>query len=109
MIELTEIAAKKILEIAEKEGIIDPLLRIGLRGGGCSGFVPDLYYEDKPLAETDQTFEVRGVKIVIDQMSAMYLMGIEVDYVDGLMGTEFKFNGSQISGKCGCGASVSFK
>ena len=109
MIELTEIAAKKIIEIAKNENIASPVLRVALKGGGCHGFSPDLYFDDKPVAATDQLFDTNGVKVVVDQMSLMYLAGVTIDYVDGLMGTGFKFNGGQITGKCGCGQSISFE
>ena len=74
-------------------------------GGGCSGFAYDLYF-DQPQ-ETDQVFESQGVKMLIDQMSMMYLAGTEVDYVESLQGSGFKFSNPNVKSTCGCGSSFS--
>ena len=80
-------------------------LRLKVQGGGCSGFSYDLYF-DQPQ-ETDQSFDVKGVKLICDQMSLMYLMGTEIDYVEGLHGAGFKFNNPNVKSTCGCGSSFS--
>src|SRR3954467_12591884 len=74
-------------------------------GWCCSGFSYDLYF-DLPQ-DIDHTFEVHGVKLLCDQMSLMYLMGAEVDYVEGLQGAGFKFNNPNVKSTCGCGSSFS--
>ena len=104
---LTSVAADKVLEIREAEGI-EPAyaLRVKLIGGGCSGFQYDLFF-DETSAE-DMSFESHGVRLVCDQMSFMYLMGTSIDYVEGLQGAGFKFNNPNTTGSCGCGSSVSF-
>lgn len=104
---LTERAAAKIQEIKDAENIGDKLaLRVKVSGGGCSGFQHDFYF-DEPQ-DGDNMFESRGLRLIIDQMSFMYMMGTEIDYVDGLSGPGFKFNNPNITGSCGCGSSVSF-
>lgn len=107
---LTELAAEKVHDIradAENEDDIPAhyLLRVVVKGGGCSGFQYDLYFDE--VDESDYVFETHGVKLSIDQMSFMYLMGTTIDYVDGLQGAGFKFNNPNISGSCGCGSSFS--
>ena len=103
---LTEIAADKVNEIREAEGIEEHYaLRVKVMGGGCSGFQYDLYFDEH--AEGDYVFESSGVKLLIDQMSFMYLMGTSIDYVEGLQGAGFKFNNPNSTGSCGCGSSFS--
>ncbi len=103
---LTEIAAEKVREIREAEGI-EPhyALRVKVMGGGCSGFQYDLYFDEQ--AEGDYEFESHDVKLLCDQMSFMYLMGTTIDYVEGLQGAGFKFNNPNTTGSCGCGSSFS--
>lgn len=103
---VTETAAAKIREIREAEAIESTYaLRVKVMGGGCSGFQYDLYF-DEP-AEGDNHFESNGVKLVCDQMSFMYLMGTNIDYVEGLQGAGFKFSNPNTTGSCGCGNSFS--
>ena len=104
MINITALAAAKVNEIREAEAIEAQLgLRLRVVGGGCSGFAYDLYFDT--VTETDKTFESHGVKLVVDQMSLMYLMGTEVDYVEGLQGAGFKFGNPNVKSTCGCGSS----
>lgn len=103
---LTAKAAEKVKEIRAEENIEDNYaLRLKVQGGGCSGFSYDLYF-DLPQ-DIDHTFEAHGVKLLCDQMSLMYLMGTEVDYVEGLQGAGFKFNNPNVKSTCGCGSSFS--
>src|SRR4051795_996620 len=103
---LTAKAAEKVKEIRTEENIEDTYaLRLKVQGGGCSGFSYDLYF-DLPQ-DIDHTFEAHGVKLLCDQMSLMYLMGTEVDYVEGLHGAGFKFNNPNVKSTCGCGSSFS--
>jgi iron-sulfur cluster assembly accessory protein len=106
MLRITPIAATKVNEIREAEGI-EPNMALRLRvvGGGCAGFSYDLYF-DEPV-EVDRTFEVEGVKCIVDEMSLMYLVGTEVDYVEGLQGAGFKFQNPNVKSTCGCGSSFS--
>ena len=103
---LTEKAAEKVREIRAAEGIEDTMgLRLRVVGGGCSGFSYDLYFDN--MADADKALESHGVKLVVDQMSLMYLVGTEVDYVEGLQGAGFKFNNPNVKSTCGCGSSFS--
>jgi len=106
LLSLTPIAASKVNEIRSAEGI-EPNMALRLRvvGGGCAGFSYDLYF-DEP-AEVDRQFEVQGVKCVVDEMSLMYLVGTEIDYIEGLQGAGFKFQNPNVKSTCGCGSSFS--
>ncbi len=106
MLALTEKAAEKVREIRTQEGIEDAMgLRLRVVGGGCSGFSYDLYFDG--AQEADKIFDSHGVKLVVDQMSLMYLLGTEVDYVEGLHGAGFKFGNPNVKSTCGCGSSFS--
>ncbi len=106
MLLITPVAATKVNEIREAEGIeANMALRLRVVGGGCAGFSYDLYF-DEP-AEVDRQFEVAGVKCVVDEMSLMYLVGTEIDYVEGLQGAGFKFQNPNVKSTCGCGSSFS--
>jgi iron-sulfur cluster assembly accessory protein len=105
-VNLTATAAAKVKEIRAEETIEDTYaLRLKVQGGGCSGFSYDLYFDQQQ--EIDHAFESHGVKLICDQMSLMYLMGTEVDYVEGLHGAGFKFNNPNVKSTCGCGSSFS--
>jgi len=106
MVQITAIAAAKVNEIRDAEGI-EPTMALRLRvvGGGCAGFSYDLYF-DEP-AEVDRQLELNGVKVVVDEMSLMYLVGTEIDYIEGLQGAGFKFNNPNVKSTCGCGSSFS--
>ena len=80
-------------------------LRLRVVGGGCSGFSYDLYFDS--AQDADKVFDSFGVKLVVDQMSLMYLVGTEVDYVEGLHGAGFKFQNPNVKATCGCGSSFS--
>ena len=106
MLLITSGAATKVNEIREAEGIEGTMaLRLRVVGGGCAGFSYDLYF-DEP-AEVDRQFEVQGVKCIVDEMSLMYLVGTEIDYVEGLQGAGFKFQNPNVKSTCGCGSSFS--
>ncbi len=106
MITLTDKAAEKVKEIAEAESLQGQGLRLRVVGGGCSGFTYDLYF-DEEAGEMDETFESNGVQLYVDPMSFQYLDGTEIDYVETLSGSGFKFNNPNIQGTCGCGSSFS--
>jgi iron-sulfur cluster assembly protein len=104
MIVITEKAASKVKELLHNENKEDHALRVGIKGGGCSGFTYTLNFDDKNL-ETDQVFEDKGVKIVIDAKSFVYLSGTELDYVENLTGSGFSFSNPNAKRACGCGSS----
>jgi iron-sulfur cluster insertion protein len=106
LVRLTALAAEKVVEIRNEEGddiAPDMALRIRVLGGGCSGFSYDLYFDEKTAL--DREFSHHGVRMVVDEMSLMYLYGTEVDYVDGLSGAGFKFENPNVKSTCGCGSS----
>jgi iron-sulfur cluster insertion protein len=106
LVQITTLAASKVNEIRVGEGIEDnQFLRLRVVGGGCAGFSYDLYFDES--TEVDRQLEINGVKVVVDEMSLMYLMGTEVDYVEGLQGAGFKFNNPNVKSTCGCGSSFS--
>ena len=107
MIVFTEKATNKIKEIRKEENIPDTQgLRIGVRGGGCNGFSFNLCFDS--LKDLDTRHDCGGIDVFIDPMSALYLEGTTVDYIDGLNGSGFKFNSGKVTSTCGCGSSVSF-
>ena len=105
---LTELAAKEVRTIvASQELEADKVrLRIGVKGGGCSGFsyLLDLTETQK---DSDEVFEQHGIKIIIDPKSLLYLSGVTVDFKDEIMGRGFVFNNPNASSSCGCGSSFS--
>ena len=104
MISLTEKAAEKVREILSSEDKVDHALRVGVKGGGCSGFSYTLDV-DKKFTESDQVFEEKGIKIVIDAKSFIYLSGTQVDYFENLSGAGFSFSNPNATRTCGCGSS----
>jgi iron-sulfur cluster assembly accessory protein len=106
LVRITEGASVKINEIRDAEGIESNMaLRLRVVGGGCAGFSYDLYFDE--AAEVDRQVMIGGVKVVVDEMSLMYLVGTEIDYVEGLQGAGFKFNNPNVKSTCGCGSSFS--
>ena len=105
MITLTEIAAKKIVELlTDRPNQIG--LRVGVRGGGCSGFTYFLEFAEEVTA-SDRELESNGIKLVVDMKSYLYLMGTEISYLADLSGSGFKFNNPSAKRTCGCGESFS--
>lgn len=106
MITLTPIAAGKVKELLTQRGTPELGLRIGVRGGGCSG---NSYFMEFCEAEAagDETVESEGVKLVVDLKSMVLLGGTQIDYVEGLMGAGFKFNNPNVRHSCACGESFS--
>jgi len=107
MIEITDTAARKIQSLMAKQGITDGGLRVGVKGGGCSGFSYMLDLTEEPATEMDETLEMHGVKILIDQKSYLYLNGVEIDFKDEVMGRGFVFKNPNATSTCGCGSSFS--
>ena len=105
VISMTANAARRVAEIATKLGK-DPVLRLSVDGGGCSGFQYGFTFDEK-VNDGDMTIEKQGVSMVIDPMSLQYLMGGEVDYVEGLEGSRFLINNPNATTTCGCGSSFS--
>jgi iron-sulfur cluster assembly protein len=106
MITLTPVAIQRVKDLLVQRGAPELGLRVGVRGGGCSG---NSYYMEfcETASEGDETYEVDGVKVFVDAKSAMLLAGTEVDFVSGLMGSGFKFNNPNVRHQCACGESFS--
>jgi iron-sulfur cluster assembly protein len=103
--EIKKQAAKR--ETNAKSGE-EPALRVGIRGGGCTGFAYLFEWADGGPKPHDKVFEKGGVKLVVDPKSFVYLDGTELDFVTGMMGHGFKFHNPNVKGACGCGESVQF-
>ena len=105
MVTVTDIAANKIIELRQKEGLTENYnVRVAVEGGGCSGLMYNLDFasEQKP---TDMVFEDNGLKIMVDKKSILYLAGTELDFSDGLNGKGFQFVNPNATRTCGCGES----
>lgn len=107
MITVTENAKNHALKLIKAENRVEgTFIRVGVDGGGCSGLSYKLEFDDK-LKEGDQMFEDKGIKIVVDRKSFLYLAGTELEYTGGLNGKGFVFNNPNASRTCGCGESFS--
>jgi len=106
-IEITAAAAQEIKRQGEKRGTPGAMIRIGVRGGGCTGFTYVFEWAES-VRPTDKTFSYEDVSIVVDPKSLVYLGGMQLDFVRGMMGHGFKFNNPNAKGSCGCGESVQF-
>jgi iron-sulfur cluster assembly protein len=106
MVQLTENAVGKVREILDAQEPKPAGLRIAVVGGGCSGFSYSMAFENTPNM-LDKTYNFSGLKVFIDQASMLYLEGAEVDYVETLEGSGFKFSNPNVKSTCGCGSSFS--
>ena len=104
LVTMTSLASTKLKEIIEKQGRSDLALRVYVTPGGCSGFSYGMTFAEG-AEEGDVIAEQQGVRVVIDPMSAMYLKGSEIDYVDALMGGGFALRNPNAVSSCGCGQS----
>ncbi len=107
MVQLTKRALEEIDKIVKDGDLETPIyLRVGVKGGGCSGFAYTLSIIHKDdVNETDKTFQQDELTIVVDEKSIVYISGVVVDYNDGLMGRGFVFNNPNAKSECGCGES----
>jgi len=107
MITVTERVSAKIREVFAKNGMPErSCLRVGIKGGGCSGFSYTLDVAERP-DETDEVFETHGLRVICDPKSLLYLDGTEIDYSDDLLKGGFVFNNPNAKRSCGCGTSFS--
>ena len=103
LISITPVAAEKVRELLDAEGNLELGLRIFVAGGGCSGLQYGMTLDE--TQDGDSVFETGGVRVLIDEMSAEYIGGSEIDYVDSLMGAGFTVNNPKAVSTCGCGHS----
>lgn len=106
MLELTENAVVKIKDLLLEENDPTVNLRVFVQGGGCSGMQYGFTF-DNTQNEDDFTVEKDGVTLLIDSMSGQYLAGAKIDYVEDLMGSQFKIENPNAQTSCGCGSSFS--
>jgi iron-sulfur cluster assembly accessory protein len=106
MINVSQSAATEINELLAEEQKQTSGLRVFVQGGGCSGFQYGLMIEDSP-GPTDQSLESNGVKLFVDPISAQYLNGAEVDFVESVTGGGFTIKNPNAKSTCGCGSSFS--
>src|SRR5258708_38713131 len=106
MVQLTETAVSKVREILDSQEPKPAGLRIAVVGGGCSGFSYSMAFENTPNM-LDKTYNFEDLKVFIDQASLLYLDGVQVDYVESMEGSGFKFNNPNVKNTCGCGSSFS--
>ncbi|MFZ2266620.1 MAG: iron-sulfur cluster insertion protein ErpA [Azonexus sp.] len=102
----TDSAANKVKELIEEEGNPGLKLRVFVTGGGCSGFQYGFTF-DEETNDDDTTMEKNGVTLLIDPMSYQYLVGAEIDYSEGLEGSQFVIRNPNATSTCGCGSSFS--
>ena len=106
MISITAGATTKVKEIMNLQNPVPVALRVAVVGGGCSGFQYHMAFENQ-TNDGDDVYEFDGLKVAVDQMSSMYLDGVEIDYIETLEGAGFKFNNPNVKSTCGCGSSFS--
>ncbi len=105
-IKLAQGALEQLRAIRDEQGIPeDHGLRVGVKGGGCSGFSYILGFDE--IKDNDQVFELEGMKLIMQKSHGLYLIGMEIDFVDGLNNRGFSFNNPNASDTCGCGTSFS--
>ena len=105
MITLTDKGAEKVREFLDGQKAADATagLRVGVRGGGCSGFQYALAFDEQ--RDGDEVFEDKGIRLLVDHPSLPYVRGSVIDFVDGLQGAGFKVENPNVVAACGCGSS----
>jgi iron-sulfur cluster assembly accessory protein len=106
-VSLTAKAIEMVKDAMARENLQGYGIRVGVVGGGCSGFQYSMDFESAER-EGDNVFEHDGIKLFVDPMSSMYLQGVTIDYVVGLQGAGFKFNNPNARNTCGCGQSFTY-
>lgn len=106
-ISLSEKAAGEIKSIMKEQGLDDgkTRLRVGVKGGGCSGFSYMLDLTEEAKGDSDEEVDSNGIKILVDMKSYLYLNGVEIDFKDEVMGRGFVFKNPNATSTCGCGSS----
>jgi iron-sulfur cluster assembly accessory protein len=103
-LQMTETAIVKVKEIMTQQDPAPTGLRVGVVGGGCSGFQYQMTFEAQ-AGPMDKVIEYDGLQVFVDMTSLMYLDGTRVDYVESLEGAGFKFDNPNVTSTCGCGSS----
>lgn len=108
-LELSPAAITAAKAALAKRGTPNAAIRLGIRGGGCSGFSYVIEFDDKEPRERDRTFDFDGVKVYVDKKSLVYLQGCVLDFEKTLMRQGFKFRNPNEASSCGCGSSFTVK
>lgn len=106
-ITVSDTARKRLIELFGKRPQAKAL-RVGIRGGGCSGYSYLFEFDDGEPKDKDKVFDFGDFRIFVDKKSYLFLNGSELDFIDELMGKRFQFNNPNVKSTCGCGDSVSF-
>ena len=106
VIMLSESAVKEVKRLINVQGLTEGGLRLGVKGGGCSGLSYTINFDEK-IGQYDSVYDIEGVKVIIDAKSAIYLQGTQLDFQKDLMGGQFKFVNPNANKTCGCGESFS--
>jgi iron-sulfur cluster assembly protein len=106
IVTLTESAVKEVKRLMNVQGLTEGGLRLGVKGGGCSGLSYTINFDEK-IGQFDTVYEVEGIKIIVDAKSAIYLQGTQLDFQKDLMAGTFKFVNPNAQKTCGCGESFS--
>ncbi|WP_179298879.1 HesB/IscA family protein [Evansella halocellulosilytica] len=104
MIKISESAVSQVKKMMEDQEQKDAYLRVGVKGGGCTGLSYGMGF-DTEVTDKDKTFELEGLKVVVDEESAPMLEGVEIDYKQNMMGGGFTLDNPNAIASCGCGAS----
>jgi len=108
MIKISEPACDKIKELLASEETPNLFLRLGVKAGGCSGFSYGMGFDNEQI-DSDKEMNINGLKVVVDEESAKYLYGVEIDFEDKGMGGGFTINNPNAVASCGCGQSFRTK
>ena len=106
IVTLTDAAADKVKSMMLKEGKQDYALRFGVVTGGCAGLSYEMKFQKNPY-DNDIAFEQKGLKVIVNQESVEFVKGIQIDYVDTLKESGFKYSNPNAKSSCGCGTSFS--
>ena len=106
VVTLSEAAIAEVRRLMNVQGITEGGLRLGVKGGGCSGLSYTVNFDDK-IGPHDTVYEIEGIKVIVDTKSAIYLQGTQLDFHKDLMGGNFKFVNPNAQKTCGCGESFS--
>jgi len=106
IVTLTPAAVQEIRRLQEVQGLGAAALRLGVKGGGCSGLSYTVNF-DTEMGPYDQSYETEGIRVIVDMKSAIYLQGTQLDYQKDLVSGQFKFSNPNAAKSCGCGESFS--
>jgi iron-sulfur cluster assembly protein len=106
IVTLTPNAIQEVKRLQEAQGLMGTALRLGVKGGGCSGLSYTVNF-DTEVGPYDQVYDVEDIRVIVDMKSAIYLQGTQLDYQKDLMSGQFKFSNPNATKSCGCGESFS--